>query len=78
MDWIKKLADIKSVLIENGFSNVVDEIINSQLVLGTSGEMYLSVMTVLMKLKDKHSDAYVLVKNDIEDLIVYGKSINYI
>jgi hypothetical protein len=78
MDWIAKLTNIKNTLMNNGFSNIVDEIVNSQLILGTSGEMYLNVMSVLIELKDKQKDAYVLIKTDIEDLILYGESINYL
>lgn len=77
MDWIKKVVLIKKKLSLHGYNDVASRITNAQMVLGTPGEMFLEVMNELLNLKKHSPDTYQIVENEVQELIEYGKSINY-
>ncbi len=78
MNWIDQINAIRAKLSNAGYVDTVSEITNAQMVLGTAGEMFLSVMDVLMKIKESNTNEYLIAKKEIEALIEYGKSINYL
>jgi hypothetical protein len=78
MNWINKIQDIKKQLKSSGFENLGIEVEEAQMVLGTQGEMFLSVVTKLREIKQNHKDAYSLIKDNVEEIFTYGKSINYL
>jgi hypothetical protein len=77
MNWIENVKTIKLKLQTAGFMNLVDSITNAQMTLGTPGEMYLEVMNVCMAIKKDDKIAFDLIKHEVEELLVYGKKIEY-
>ena len=77
MDWIQVLDVIKARLEAYGYTDTVNKLIDAQLILGTPGEMYMEVMNELVELKHAFPDQYGLIKNEIQSLLDYGKSIGY-
>lgn len=77
MDWLKKVLEIKQKLSDNGHTYIVNKITDAQMVLGTPGEMYLEVMGVLLDVKKNGGKELKLIHHDIEELLNYGRSINY-
>ena len=77
MDWINTLSTIKKKLGERGYQKSVDKIIEAQMCLGTPGEMYLEVMNVLLAMRNSGSDDYLVIKDEVNALLDYGKSIRY-
>ena len=78
MDWINKIEIIISKLEEFGYFESIDKINDAKMILGTPGEMYMEVLTILLNIKNKNGDEYKLISKEIEELISYGNSINYI
>lgn len=77
MDWIKKVVLIKKKLSKHGFNDVVARITAAQMVLGTPGEMFREVINELLNLKKDSPDTYRTIEKEVQELIEYGKSINY-
>ncbi|SHG56728.1 hypothetical protein SAMN05444372_107104 [Flavobacterium micromati] len=77
MDWIKKIIEIKEKLSDNGYRNSLDKITNAQMIFGTTGEMYLEVMNVLLIIKQTNLPELVLIEKDIDELLKYGNDIGY-
>ena len=70
-----------------GFSSVtegksLDEIskkINECLIEGgTLGEKFMSVALELTRIKDNEKQVYELIENEIDEILIYAKSINYL
>jgi hypothetical protein len=78
MDWIKVLLEIKNKLSLHGYGMTVKRLNDAQMILGTPGEIYLEVMGELLKLRRESCPEYELVKMEVEELIRYGRSINYL
>lgn len=77
MNWIEKVVSIKDNLLQHGYVESVERITQAQLVLGTPGEMYLEVMHELVSIKKNFPEQFQLIKNEVKELIEYGKSLNY-
>ena len=77
MNWIAKVVSIKDKLTQHGFTDRVEKINRALLVLGTPGEMYLEVMAVLVAIKKDSPKEFELIENEVNELIAYGRSINY-
>lgn len=77
MDWLKKVLEIKQKLSDNGHTDIANRITDAQMILGTPGEMYLEVMGVLLDVKKNGGKELKLIQHDIEELLNYGRSINY-
>lgn len=77
MDWIATVGSIKNKLTAHGFNDTASRITEAQMVLGTPGEMYLEVMNVLLYIKKNHTAEYQLIEREVNELLDYGKSINY-
>lgn len=77
MDVFKKIEFIKKKLEEHNFNEVYEEVKNSQ-TGGTPGETFMSVLYKLLDLKKSNIEAYKLVEEEIEEIISYAKSINYL
>lgn len=78
MNWIEEVNIIKNRLLKSELTSSYQEILNAQMVLGTSGEMYSEIMTILLKWKKQNNEEYISNRNEIEQLINYGYSIGYI
>jgi hypothetical protein len=78
MNWIEIVVKIKEKLVFHGFNQLFEKILVAQMVLGTPGEMYIEVMNVLLEIKKTKGQEYELIKYEIEELINYGRSINYL
>lgn len=77
MDWIATVVSIRNKLTEHGFSDTASRITEAQMVLGTPGEMYLAVMNELLHIRKNHTTEYQLIEREVNELLDYGKSINY-
>jgi hypothetical protein len=77
MNWIAKVVSIKEKLTQHGFIERVAKINRALLVLGTPGEMYLEVMAQLVAIKNESPKEFELIENEVNELIEYGRSINY-
>lgn len=78
MNWYNTLKDIYQKLEDAGYPEIKKDIHEGQLSGGTGGEIFLIVLTKLIELKRNNPKVYVIVKKEIDELIIYGKSINYL
>ena len=77
MDWIATLNRVKEKLQMNGYDQTINRIIDAQMVLGTPGEMYIEVMNELMDVRKRLPQEYKIIEQEVEQLLDYGKSLNY-
>lgn len=77
MNWIEIVVAIKSKLIENEHKDLADKITEAQLVLGTSGEMFLNVIEALNEIRANNTEQFSLIQNYYDILIKYAKDIGY-
>ena len=77
MNWIEKVVTIKQTLSQHGHAATAARITAAQMVLGTPGEMYLEVMNELLRIRRASPDEYQLIEPEVNELIQYGRSINY-
>ncbi len=78
MNWILKIQEIRAKLHENGYYNLEKDLINAQLVLGTAGEMFMSIISKLKEIKETDTKAYNLIEPEVEELLKFGRSLNYL
>ncbi len=78
MNWHNKLDKIYNKLEEEGYSSIKREIHEGQISGGTAGEIFSIVLDKLMNLEHTHHKAYEKIKDEIEEFIIYAKSIDYL
>jgi len=77
MNWIELVNQIKDKLSQFGYKDTAIRITAAQMVLGTPGEMYLEVMNELLNIKKHSPNEYELIEKEVDQLLEYGRSINY-
>ena len=77
MNWIKTVNQIKNKLEDKGLTSSCNRILDAQMILGTPGEMYLEIINVLLDWKNNNTEEYQLIRKETEELLNYGRSINY-
>lgn len=77
-DFLKKVENIKEKLTEGHYKELSDILLEVQLSSGTIGEVFAGVAFNLKKIKEENNNAYNLAKDDIDNIISYAKSINYL
>jgi hypothetical protein len=78
MNYPEKIEIIKNKFQQNGFNKDADEIKNCQEVLGTPGEVFACISFFLNTIRKNNTEAYQIAKEEIDAIIEYAKSINYI
>lgn len=77
MNYIEKLNAIRLTLNNNGYQNISDTLSDRMLAGSTGGEVFSIACSTLMGIEDYNYNAYILIKNDIEELINYANRIGY-
>lgn len=75
MDFVGKIVSIRSELVKLNEKGLADEIIEAQLVLGTPGEMLITVCSKLLEIKRRNLDIYKKIEIEAEELIEYSRSV---
>lgn len=75
MNYIEKLDAIRLTLNNNSYQNISDTLSDRMLAGSTGGEVFSIACSTLMGIEDYNYDAYILIKNDIEELIKHANSI---
>jgi len=78
MNYPEKINTILHKLTQHGFLKDADAITDCQVALGTPGEVFSCIAFHLNNLRKNNSNAYQIVKDEIDDVINYARSINYI
>lgn len=68
MDFFNKTELIKKTLNQNNYKNISESILDAQLSGGTRGEVLLIVCSKLLDIKKANSKAYLLIKENAEEL----------
>jgi hypothetical protein len=77
-NWVERVNIVKQKFADNGFTVESDEILNCQLMLGTPGEIFTRISHHLNEQRNLNSNCYMVAKYEIDDIISYAKSINYL
>ena len=78
MNWYSTLKDIYQKLEASGYNEIKEDIYEGQLSGGSGGEIFLIVLTKLIYIKKINPVAYDLIKKEIDELVTYAKSIDYL
>jgi cation transport regulator ChaC len=77
-DFLNKVEYVRDALNEGGYPELAKQILDVQLSGGTPGEVFAGIAYYLNKMKDEHSQAYLLAREQIDEIIQYARSINYL
>lgn len=78
MKFLETFETIKAKMQKGGFTIEAEKILQCQIALGTPGEVFACITFHLNNLYINSSPAYIIAKEEIDEIIKYAKSINYI
>lgn len=77
-DYLKKVELIRNKLAKGGFEDLSERIFEAQSSCGTLGESFAGVAFILNQIKKESQGAYFHAIDEIDEIINYAKSINYL
>ena len=77
MDFIEKVELIKTILKNNGYQDIANDIAEGQMSGGTLGEIFMIVCSKLLWIKQKNKVVYKVIELDAEMLLDYAAGIGY-
>jgi hypothetical protein len=78
MNFLENVEIIKAKFTIEGYKEISNEIEDLQIALGTSGEVFASLVFYFNNIKNNKATLYLTAKIEIDEIIKYGKSIDYI
>ena len=78
MNFLENVEIIKTRFEIEGFKEISKEIEDLQIAGGTPGEVFVSIAYYLSNVKNNKTILYSIAKSEIDEIIEYAKSINYL
>lgn len=76
MEFVERIVSIRKTLEGNGYLDISNDILNAQIELGTPGEIFTKVCSILLTAK-RNKNAYNLIHADAEWLLNLAKELGY-
>jgi len=77
MDWTERIQNIYTFLNDNGYKEIVDQMVDDYGVGGTIGEQFSIICTWLAKLRNRNKEVYSLIKTDADEILQEGIRMKY-
>jgi hypothetical protein len=78
MDWRLELDKMYTIFDKNDYKELKRKLLESQLIGGTGGEIFLIIATKLIEMKKLDPEVYNLIRDEADAIINYGIKIKYL